>query len=284
MTVATKLTSLIYLLPSESPLTIVQIFPQLTISALLPKHTKKALIDFWKGSRENNPNVLEFDLELPNLLWSQIFNRWNNPHQTDWDCRCFHCGFADGAEFKIRSYNSMGTNNPYRFFVHTIDLEKSNKETILAAPFSIANTDNGYVCWGGIPYPYSLRKAYNNYWQSVHNNSPGKYPISTSGKSHVEVNQLLQKSMKEYKPAPTEWKEKKDFFLGKENLISSDFEEIPEGVFISIDPEHLEKIPSTSQNGLKRAFIAFAYFKNGEWVIKNTDVSFKLSTDKVVTR
>lgn len=264
------LNSMIYLLPTESPLAIVQLNPTLSITSLLPKTTRTAYADFFKGSR-GNPNVIEFEIELPDILWTQLFARWNNQHG-EVNCNCFNCSFMEGTQTKFRGYNGYG--NPYRYFVHQIDLKKSTDKSIHAAPFSVANTDDGYVCWGGISYPVSLRKAYNYYWQSVHNNSPGKYRISSTGKEPLEVSKILAENMKSYKPSNHEWGEKKSLILGTDYLSSSELEKTaPQGVFISVNKDYC---------GDARAFVGFAYFSDGAWEIKNKDKTIKFNKNQIV--
>jgi len=258
--------SSIFLFPSEATVAIIQTDPVLNITCLVPPKKRDIRVDYYGDTNIEGPTVVQTQLDTPHLLWTQMFMRWVTPHLINFACGCFKCSFKQSTELKFRGYKS--SSNFYRFFVHAIDLEKSSDNSIIAAPYTVANNDNGYVCWGGIPYPNSLRKAHADYWCSVHNNSPGKYPVRTSGFTSKKASEDLAKFMQEYKPIS--WNNFSALILGQKYVFSS---EPPDGIIISLDPQLSAAYPEVVQ---KEAFVGFAHQSGDGWIIKNKNIEFSI--------
>jgi len=262
--------SAIFLLPSETQVAVIQTEPSLAITCLIPPRTQTVKLDYWKGSN-NNQSLVQTEIQTPALLWTQLFIRWkraHNPQESARFCRCFICSFPESLELKYRNYND--DRNCYRFFVYAIDLTKSTDSYIWAAPYTIANNDHGYVCWGSIPYPYSLRKAQVDYWQSIHNNSPDKYPINPSCASPSEE---LARFIRDFKP--TVWGNYTSFVLGSKYQYSA---EAPTGILISFDPQ----LSQYSEAIDHKVFTGFAYHSENGWRIKSRNVEFEISSDIII--
>lgn len=264
-----KKCSFIFLLPSEAKMAIIQTEPSLNLTCLLPPTRQEIQVDYHPSN--DLTNVIRGEVDVPALLWTQLFLKWNVPHldESDFQCNCFKCTFSKSMEHQWRDYK--GSSNFFRFFIHAIDFSKSTDSTIIAAPFTMANNDDGYVCWGGILYPYSLLKAHVDYWQSIHNNSPNKYPLKTYGSSHREINEELLQFMQQYKPKV--WKDYSSLILGKKYYFVLD---VPNGILISLDPQ----LQQLSEN--KKAFVGFAYKTENIWKIKLNNIELDISSDILV--
>jgi hypothetical protein len=225
--------SAIYLLPSSTQQVIIQTAPSLAISCVLPPAKHQVRVDYYKDGTHG----IDAEIEAPLLIWMQLFVHWKQHHILDSDyytsCQCIRCNFDDYLTGKWRDY--QGAKNPYRFFTYTANLETCREGYLRASDYSVANIDDGYVCWGKNIYPASLRQANTIYWGSILNNSPDKYYIDTYGLSYKQVNEKLIECMHSYKAS--RFGNQFDFFFGKKFLASS---QGAVGVFVSFDKTLVE--------------------------------------------
>jgi hypothetical protein len=261
--------SKIFLLPSEAETTVIQTSPVLAITCLMPKATRRTLVNYYEGREDT---TCEAAIDVPPLLWTQLFVKWNTPHLIRFICPCFHCTFDSSMELAQRSYD--GSNNYNRFFTHAIDFLKTTDNQIWGAAYTMANNDHGYVCWGKIPYPYSLKKAHVDYWQSIHNNSPNRYfPFKHIG---IERSQELADYMQKYQP--TKWQDLTMFILGEKNFYAPGK---VDGVLISFDEQLKTKFPNSMDKD--NVFIGFANRGDGNWEIMKKEIEFQVE-DNLMAR
>lgn len=271
--------TLLYLLPSETETVIVQTQPSLAISMLLPPTKRKINVDYYTDTEK--PVVGE--LECPHILWTQVFVQWKQPHRGSF-CRCIGCNSTDLTEIKHREYK--GGSNPYRYFMHTPQLEKCTADELYAADYSVANCDDGYVCWGSLSYPPSLRQASIFYWMSKLNNSPGKYDFDTVGDRDT-INQRLLEQMQNYKPHEQRYRNRSEFVFGTKYFATS---EKTQAVLLSLDEglvSEFEDDTVCSQAGTPvRALVGFANRnpEAGGWHIDLNGKSFTLLDEDVIIR
>lgn len=121
-----------------------------------------------------------------------------------------------------------------------------------------------------------MRKAQVDYWLSVHNNSPGKYPVyHNSGNSNLlAASQELARFIEQYKAS--DWGDQTSFFLGSKHLIST---EAPIGILVSLDPQLKSLFPQSVE---KDTFFGFAHHSENGWRIKSSDIEFEISSDVMI--
>lgn len=95
--------SIIFLLPSETQLALIQTQPSLAITCLIPPRKQKILVDYFKGDYRS-PTLVQTEVEMPSLLWTQLFMKWKKAHWDEKDCGCFRCSFKNSIELKHRNY------------------------------------------------------------------------------------------------------------------------------------------------------------------------------------
>lgn len=276
--------TLLYLLPSEAETVIVQTKPSLAISVLLPPTKREINVDYYTASVGYEPSEepLRVELECPHIIWTQVFMRWRHSHRDGGFCQCLKCHVGDLAMVKHRQYK--GGDNPYRYFMYTPKLDQCTPEHLYASDYSVANCDDGYVCWGKMNYPPSLRQASIFYWMSRLNNSPGKYNFDTEGEREV-VNQRLAEKMQNYIPNRY-WDRTKNVF-GTEYLATS---EKTQAVLLSFDEglsaEFEDDLVCGESENAAKALVGFANRnpEAGGWHIDLNGKSFTLLDEDVVIR
>ena len=119
-----------------------------------------------------------------------------------------------------------------------------------------------------------MRKAQADYWLSVHNNSPGKYPVNYSASNPLAASQELARFIEQYKAS--DWRDFSNFFLGSKHSISA---EAPIGILISLDPQLKSLFPQFIEND---TFFGFAHHSENGWRIKNSGAEFEISSDVMI--
>jgi hypothetical protein len=229
--ISNKKSSIVYLIPSEADRVVVQTAPSLIISCIVPPTTRQVRAKYDKYS--SNKGVA-FELETPYLVWQQSFILWNRKHSVDeLYYPCFTCGWE-----KFAKHKNSGRNF-YKYFLHVLD---EISKDIQIAPYDMANIDikSGWVCWGSIKTPRSLRQANFNFWHATLNNSTGRFSPCRSydydNLSYKTINEtfvdFLKKSRTRY------FKNAKSALFGYHNIATK---QPTAGVFMSMDTTLVEK-------------------------------------------
>lgn len=166
----------IWLLPSEATAAIVQYYPQLRISAVLPAKTRTVYADYYRKSTNSNP----FELSTPPLLWSHLLYQrvsscyapgtcWCSACQPDLRKHHLHCYCAPCLEKKRDHLEKRGKTTLHLNHFSLFEYQESGNN-IFAYPFRIANIDSsGKVCFGN-NFPVNLRRANSLFWAAPFNN------------------------------------------------------------------------------------------------------------------